>query len=99
MTTVKKIYAGATANGRPFAYGFPVGHEGGTSGWAQEPNFRFLALDNDDPAFSWKVLNLDRDLPQLKTMTEILSPRITTCEGRPTRVQAGVDALAGAYGA
>lgn len=39
-----------------------------------EPNFRFLALDADDPAFSWKVLNLDRDLPRLKTMTEILSP-------------------------
>ena len=39
-----------------------------------EPNFRFLALDHDDPAFSWKVLDLDRDLPRLKTMTEILSP-------------------------
>lgn len=39
-----------------------------------EPNFRFLALDHDDPSFSWKVLNLDRDLPRLKTMTEILSP-------------------------
>lgn len=39
-----------------------------------EPNFRFLALDADDPSFSWKVLNLDRDLPRLKTMTEILSP-------------------------
>ncbi len=104
VTTVKKIYAGATANGKPFAYGFPVGHEGGTSGWSQwisgaaaplkqgdgslaysgnrlpsgyglmEPNFRFLALDNDDATFSWKVLNLDRDLPRLKTMTEILSP-------------------------
>ena len=104
VTTVKKIYAGATANGKPFAYGFPVGHEGGASGWSQwisgavapakqedgslayggtrlpsgyglmEPNFRFLALDTDDPAFSWKVLNLDRDLPRLKTMTEILSP-------------------------
>jgi len=104
VTTVKKIYAGATANGKPFAYGFPVGHEGGATGWAQwisgavapakqengslayggtrlpsgyglmEPNFRFLALDTDDPAFSWKVLNLDRDLPRLKTMTEILSP-------------------------
>jgi len=104
VTTVNKIYAGATANGKPFAYGFPVGHEGGATGWAQwisgavapakqedgslayggtrlpsgyglmEPNFRFLALDNDDPSFSWKVLNLDRDLPRLKTMTEILSP-------------------------
>jgi len=104
VTTVKKIYAGATANGTPCAHGFPVGHEGGATGWSQwiagavaplkqadgslaydggrlpsgyglmEPNFRFLALDNDDPAFSWRVLNLDRDLPRLKTMTEILSP-------------------------
>ena len=104
VTTVQKIYAGATANGKPFAHGFPVGHEGGTTGWRawiagpvapakqadgslayegtrlpsgyglMEPNFRFLALDADDPSFSWKVLNLDRDLPRLKTMTEILSP-------------------------
>ncbi len=104
VTTVKKIYAGATANGKLYAHGFPVGHEGGTSGWRQwiagaappakqadgslayggtplpsgyglmEPNFRFLALDHDDPSFSWKVLNLDRDLPRLKVMTEILSP-------------------------
>jgi hypothetical protein len=104
VTTVKKIYAGATANGKPYAHGFPIGHEGGATGWQQwisgtvppireasgalaytvpplpagyglmEQNFRFLALDADDPAFSWKVLNLDRDLPRLKTMTEILSP-------------------------
>lgn len=104
VTTVKKVYSGATANGQPFAYGFPPGHEGGTSGWSQwiagavppvkqedgslaysgprlpagyglmDQNFRFLALDSDDPAYSWKVLNLDRDLPRLKTMTEILSP-------------------------
>jgi len=105
ITTVKKIYAGAkTADGKTYAYGFPVGHEGGTSGWRawiagtvppvaqadgslayegtrlpsgyglMEPNFRFLALDADDPAFSWKVLNLDRDLPRLQTMTQILSP-------------------------
>ena len=39
-----------------------------------EPNFRFLALDNDDPNYSWKMLDIDRDLPRLKTMTEILSP-------------------------
>jgi len=105
VTTVKKIYAGAkTADGKTYVHGFPVGHEGGASGWRawiagtvppvaqadgslayegprlpsgyglMEPNFRFLALDADDPAFSWKVLNLDRDLPRLKTMTEILSP-------------------------
>jgi feruloyl esterase len=105
VTTAKKIYAGVkTADGKPFAHGFPAGHEGGATGWRawiagavppvkqadgslayegarlpsgyglMEPNFRFLALDNDDPSFSWKVLSLDRDLPRLKTMTEILSP-------------------------
>jgi feruloyl esterase len=104
-TTIKKIYAGVkTRDGKTFAHGFPVGHEGGTSGWRgwisgslppakqedgslaygpkqqpsgyglMEPNFRFLALDTDDPSYSWKVLDLDRDLPRLKTMTEILSP-------------------------
>jgi feruloyl esterase len=105
VTTVKKIYGGVKLkDGKTFAYGFPVGHEGGTSGWRawisganppakqedgslaygperqpsgyglMEPNFRFLALDNDDPKYSWKVLDIDRDMPRLKTMTEILSP-------------------------
>jgi feruloyl esterase len=104
ITTAKKVYGGATANGKPFAHGFPPGHEGGSTGWAQwiagtaqpepqadgslayagprlpsgyglmEQNFRFLALESDDPAYSWKTLNLDRDLARLKTMTEILSP-------------------------
>lgn len=104
ITTVKKVYGGATANGKPFAYGFPPGHEGGATGWAQwiagttqpeaqadgslaytgtrlpsgyglmEQNFRFLALESDDPAYSWKTLNLERDAARLKTMTEILSP-------------------------
>jgi len=105
VITVKKIYGGAkTADGKTYAHGFPVGHEGGASGWRawiagqvppvaqadgslayegtrlpsgyglMEPNFRFLSLDRDDPSFSWKVLNLDRDLPRLQTMTQILSP-------------------------
>jgi feruloyl esterase len=105
VTTVKKIYGGVKMkDGKTFAYGFPVGHEGGTTGWRawisgvnppvkqedgslaygaerqpsgyglMEPNFRFLALDQDDPTYSWKVLDIDRDLPRLKTMTEILSP-------------------------
>ena len=39
-----------------------------------EPNFRVLALDDDDPSFNWRVFKLDRDLPRLKVMTEILSP-------------------------
>ncbi len=42
-----------------------------------DPNFRFLALDQDDPTFSWKTFNFDRDLPRLKTMTEILTPADT----------------------
>ena len=105
VTTVKKIYGGVKLkDGRTFAYGFPVGHEGGTSGWRawitgatppakqedgrlayaaerppsgyglMEPNFRFLALDEDDPAYSWKVFDVDRDQARLKTMTDILSP-------------------------
>jgi feruloyl esterase len=105
VTTVKKIYGGVKLNdGRTFAYGFPVGHEGGTSGWRgwitganppakqedgtlaygperqpsgyglMEPNFRFLALDDDDPKYSWKVFDVDRDQARLKTMTDILSP-------------------------
>ena len=107
LATIKKVYAGLkTADGKPFAYGFPMGHEGGADGWRawisgraapekqadgslaykgagntlpsgyglMEPNFRFLATDDDDPAYSWKTFNLDRDLPKLKTMTEILSP-------------------------
>ena len=105
VTTVKKVYGGVKMkDGKTFAYGFPVGHEGGPTGWRawisgvnppvkqedgslaygaerqpsgfglMEPNFRFLALDNDDPKYSWRVLDIDRDLPRLKTMTEILSP-------------------------
>ncbi len=71
VTTVKKIYAGATATGRPFAYGgtrLPSGYG------LMEPNFRFLALDNDDPAFSWKVRSgeilspLDPDLRPFKKL-------------------------------
>ena len=48
-------------NGRPAGYGL------------MDPNFRFLSLDQDDPSFSWKPLNIDRDLPRFKTMTEILT--------------------------
>jgi feruloyl esterase len=105
VTTVKKIYGGVRLkDGKTFAYGFPVGHEGGATGWRawisganppvkqedgtlaygperqpsgyglMEPNFRFLALDNDDPTYSWKVFDIDRDLERLQTMTDILSP-------------------------
>ena len=45
------------------------------SGFAlSEQNFRFLMLDDDDPAFNWRLFRLDRDLPRLKIMTDILSP-------------------------
>lgn len=107
-TTIKKIYAGLkTKDGNVYAHGFPVGHEGGTTGWRawisgpnppvkqadgsltyaperrpsgfglMDPNFRFLALDQDDPNFNWKTFTFDRDLPRLKTMTEILTPADT----------------------
>jgi len=105
VETAKRIYGGVKMkDGQVFAYGFPMGHEGGADGWRawisganaparqadgslaygperqpsgyglMEPNFRFLALDNDDPTYSWKVFDVDRDLPRLKTMTDILSP-------------------------
>lgn len=104
LDVVKQIYGGAkTKDGKTYAHGFPVGHEGGTTGWRTwivganpperkpdgtlaftaspptgyalaEQNFRFLAVDDDDPTFSWRTFRIDRDLPRLKTMTEILSP-------------------------
>ena len=40
-----------------------------------EENFKFLALEkNDDPAFSWRTFSLQRDLPRMQFMSEILSP-------------------------
>lgn len=39
-----------------------------------EANFRFLALEDDAPGFSWRTFRYPQDLPRLKTMTEILSP-------------------------
>jgi feruloyl esterase len=39
-----------------------------------DSNFRFLTTDEDDPSFGWRTLNLERDLPRLKVMTDILSP-------------------------
>jgi feruloyl esterase len=103
LDVVKQIYDGVKlANGKTYAYGFPLGHEGGATGWRawtigavppvrqedgslqfterlpsgyslSEQNFRFLALDKDDPSFSWRTFKLDRDLPRMKTMTEILT--------------------------
>jgi feruloyl esterase len=104
VESVKKLYAPVTTpQGDPYAVGFPVGHEGGSTGWQawtigrvaptrqadgtlaftvdvpsgfslSEANMRSLALDHDDPNFNWKTFRFERDLPRLKTMTEILSP-------------------------
>jgi hypothetical protein len=40
----------------------------------QQQNLAYLALDEDDPSFNWRVFNLDRDLPRLRIMSEILTP-------------------------
>jgi feruloyl esterase len=90
-------------SGEMYTAGFPVGHEGGTTGWQtwitgrtpatrqpdgtlvfssqvpsgfnlSEQNMRLLALDTDDPSFSWRTLKFPQDLPRLKTMSDILSP-------------------------
>jgi len=103
VQTVKMIYDGLKLpNGEMYTSGFPVGHEGGTTGWqawmtgrtpatvqangtlefSQKPsgfnlseqNMRFLALDNDDPSFSWRTVKFPQDLPRLRTMSDILSP-------------------------
>jgi feruloyl esterase len=62
----------------------PVAQEGGTlaytgsrlpSGYGlMDFNFQFLALDDDDPGFGWRQFDVARDLPRMRTMTEILSP-------------------------
>ena len=105
LDVVKQLYGGAKlASGEMYAHPFPVGHEGGPTGWRawisglerptrqpdgtlaytgsylpsgyrlSEQNMRFLALDDDDPSFNWRTFRLDRDLPRMKTMSEILSP-------------------------
>ena len=104
IATVNKMYSALkTADGKMYTAGFPVGHEGGSTGWQawtfgrtppapqadgtlafgeqqpsgynlSEQNMRFLALENDDPAFTWKTLRFPQDLPRLASMTEILSP-------------------------
>lgn len=39
-----------------------------------DSNMRFLALETDDPAFTWRVFKFPDDLARMKTMSEILSP-------------------------
>jgi feruloyl esterase len=104
VSTVNKIYSPLrTPDGRLYTAGFPIGHEGGSTGWTpwivgrtppvpqadgtlaygeqkptgynlSEQNMRFLALETDDPSFSWKTVRFPQDLPRLASMTEILSP-------------------------
>jgi feruloyl esterase len=104
IETVRRIYSPVRLpNGDTYTSGFPVGHEGGATGWQawiagrvppvrqtdgslaygstlpsgfnlSEQNMRFLALDDDDPRFNWRVLRFPQDLPRLKTMADILSP-------------------------
>ena len=53
-----------------------------------EQNFRFLALErDDDPTFTWRAFRLDRDLPRMKLMSEILSP--LDPDLRPYRARGG----------
>ena len=39
-----------------------------------DSNMRFLALEQDDPSFNWRVFRFPQDLARMKTMSEILSP-------------------------
>ena len=58
------------------------------SGYAlADSNFRFLALDDDAPGFSWRTFRFPQDLPRLKTMEAILSP--TDADLRPFRKAGG----------
>jgi feruloyl esterase len=104
LETVRRVYAGVkTPSGEQIVAPFPVGHEGGSSGWTawitgsapparlpdgtldftsdapsgfrlSQQNFRFLALDEDDPNYNWRRVKFPDDLPRLRVMTEILSP-------------------------
>jgi len=50
-------------------------------------NFKFLSLDEDDPDYDWRQFDADRDLPRMRTMTEILSP--TSPDLRPFMTRGG----------
>jgi len=52
-----------------------------------DSNFRFLALDDDAPGFSWRTFRFPQDLPRLKTMEAILSP--LDADLRPFRTAGG----------
>jgi feruloyl esterase len=50
-------------------------------------NFKFMSLDVDDPGYDWRKFDADRDLPRMRTMTEILSP--TDPDLRPFMTRGG----------
>jgi feruloyl esterase len=50
-------------------------------------NFKFMSLDTDDPSYDWRRFDADRDLPRMRTMTEILSP--TDPDLRPFMTRGG----------
>ena len=112
LDVVKQIYGGAKlANGETYAYGFPVGHEGGATGWqtwiigavpptaAADGTLNFTAARaqrlpalqrklqacslQSDPSFNWRTFKLDRDLPRMRALSEMLSP----ARRRPVSVQ------------
>ena len=117
LDVVNQVYNGVKlSNGETYAYGFPFGHEGGTSGWQgwingsvpptkqadgslvfteklpsgyglSDSNFRFLTTDEDDPTFHWRTFNLEKDLPRLKVMSDILSP--LDADLRPFKARGG----------
>jgi feruloyl esterase len=66
LSTVKKIYAGSTANGKLYANGFPVGHEGGTTGWRRWIAGATPPVKQADGSLAYEGTSLP--------MTEILSP-------------------------
>jgi feruloyl esterase len=36
--------------------------------------FRYMAFEEDDPAYDWRTFDLQRDLPKIETIAKILSP-------------------------
>jgi feruloyl esterase len=52
-----------------------------------DSNMRFLALESDDPSFTWRVFKFPADLARMKTMSEILSP--LDADLRPYRNRGG----------
>jgi feruloyl esterase len=36
--------------------------------------FRYMAFEKDEPSYDWRTFNLQRDLPKIATIAEILSP-------------------------